>query len=337
MKTIDAFVIATCCAVSHFACSSKSDPESESSGGSTSSDGSGDESENDDDGGQGGASGSSGSSNNPGSSTDDNERLLDGGVDDNPPLVWAADGGLGEVSDEPASCDTSVITVEFSPMYSAYDGVHLFQVPATVVSIDPAAITWSLSDPEIANLAIVPNGVMLTIQKPGTATLIATAGTICGTSELTVTEFDPEQWEIGSARYNNGEILTRPVGPGGPGGPMSSGEPIEAACTSCHGESATNGTFQTVAHTPGQTGGFSDDELFAIITEAILPEGAYFDESIIQKEIWQTFHKWKMEGEQREGIISYLRSLTPTAQTGAFNFGNAMMNPGADGGFAGPP
>ena len=248
---------------------------------------------------------------------------MDGGGE--APLVWR-DGGIGEVSDEVATCDKSQITISFAPMYSAYDGVHLFQVPATVVSIDPAAITWHMSDPSIADLAIVPNGVMLTIQKPGTATLIASAGSICGTSLLTVTEFDPAQWEIGSARYNNGEILTRP-----PGGPfaMSSGEPIEAACTSCHGESATNGTFQTVAHTPAQTGGFSDDQLINIVTQAVLPEGAYFDEGIVMKQLWEMFHKWKMEGEQKQAIIVYLRSLTPTAQTGEFSFAN--LRP--DGGF----
>jgi hypothetical protein len=332
MKTIEAFVFAACCAVPQLACSSDPDPGSKDAAVSApvldaSSSGAAGEPA------QGGQSGSSGR---PGSMVEDPGDDMDAGGE--PPLVWK-DGGIGEVSDEPATCEQSVITVEFEPMYSAYDGVHLFQVPATVVSIDPEAITWSLSDPEIANLSIVPNGVMLTIQKAGTATLIATAGTICGSSELTVTEFDPEQWEIGSARYNSGEVLTRPGGgPGGPGGGlMPSGEPSEAACTSCHGESATDGLFTTVAHTPGQTGGFSDDELIGIITEADLPEGAYFDESIVQKEIWQMFHRWKMEGEQRQGIIAYLRSLTPTAQTGEFNFGNLRPDGGfPDGGFMPP-
>lgn len=327
MKTIDALVLAACCALMHSACSSDSKSDSDSKKGSK------DASVSDASSGDGGkhaTSGSSGSSGKSGSSkpgsTNNSDDDMDGGGE--PPLVWK-DGGIGDVSKKPATCDKSVITVSFAPMYSAYDGVHLFQVPATVVSIDPSAITWSLDDPDIADLAIVPNGVMLTIQKAGTATLIATAGTICGTSKLTVTKFDPDQWEIGSARYNNGEVLTRP--PGGPpgSGVMSSGEPIEAACTSCHGESATNGLFQTVAHTPAQTGGFSDDQLFNIITQAMLPDGAYFDEGIVSKQIWMSFHKWKMEGEQRQGIIAYLRSLTPSAQTGQFSFAN--LRP--DGGF----
>ena len=326
MRTIDALLLAISCAVMHSACTTESNPDAT-------------DSKRDaavaDSGASSGGSGSKPGARPPGSTMQEVD--MDGGSE--PPLVWQ-DGGIGETSDAPATCDKSQITISFAPMYSAYDGVHLFQVPATVVSIDPAAITWSLSDPEIADLAIVPNGVMITVQKPGTTTVIASAGTICGTSVLTVTEFDPTQWEIGSARYNTGEVLTRPPG-GPPGAPgvMSSGEPVEAACTSCHGESATNGLFQTVAHTPAQTGGFSDDQLFGIITEANLPEGAYFDEGIVSKEIWMSFHKWKMEGEQRQGIIAYLRSLTPSAQTGEFSFESLRPDGGfpmRDGGFAGP-
>jgi len=324
MRTIDALVLTACCALLHSACSSNSKMSPTKGLRDASVDAA-----TSDAGGGNARSGTSGSSSNPGStkpgSSVSNDHM-DGGKE--PPLVWN-DGGIGDVSKAPASCDKSVITISFAPMYSAYDGVHLFQIPATVVSIDPSVITWGLADPEIADLAIVPNGVMLTIQKPGTTTLIASAGTICGTSKLTVTEFDPTQWEIGSARYNNGEILTRP--PGGPPGAMamSSGEPIEAACTSCHGESATNGVFQTIAHTPAQTGGFSDDQLFNIITKAMLPDGAYFDEGIVSKQIWMSFHKWKMAGEQQQGIIAYLRSLTPSAQTGQFSFANLIP----DGGF----
>lgn len=242
---------------------------------------------------------------------------MDGGT----PLVWAADGGIGEVVDEAVTCENSQIELQFSPMYSAYDGVHLFQIPATINNIDPSAIVWGLSDPSIASLAIVPNGVMLTIQKPGTTTVIASAGSICGTSELTVTEFDPDQWEIGSQRYNNGlvlQMLSAEL--------VASGEASEAACTSCHGKSATNGMFQTVAHTPAQTGGFSDEELIAIVTEAKLPEDAYFDEGIIPKSIWMMFHRWKMEGAQRDAIIVYLRSITPTAQTGESPLTGGLMN-----------
>jgi hypothetical protein len=305
MKTIDALLLATCCALSHLACSSDAERDTPD-----------------------GASGDPPPPDAGGSDTQRGDSSADPGADagGDPPLVWE-DGGIGEISDEPASCETSQIKIEFEPMYSAYDGIHLFQVPATVASIDPEAITWSLSDPAIADLAIVPNGVMLTIQKAGTATLIASAGSLCGTSLLTVTEFEPELWEIGAARYNAGMVLNR--------GLRATGEPIEAACTSCHGESATDGLYRTVAHTPAQTAGFSDEELIKIITEATLPEGAYFDESILKKEMWQQFHKWKMQDDQRQAIVVYLRSLTPSAQTGD-SAGGGMMSAPPDGGMVPP-
>jgi len=320
MAKILAVLLGSCCVLWQLACSSDSrDRSGESS----------DDAGRHNSGGSGGAGGSGGSGGSD-MGVDEMNQVDEAGATrdagDDPPLVWM-DGGIGEVSDEPATCDTSQITIEFEPMYSAYDGVHLFQVPATVASIDPAAITWSLSDPSIADMAIVPNGVMLTIQKAGSATLIASAGSLCGTSLLTVTEFEPELWEVGSARYNSGMVLNR--------GLMVTGDPIEAACTSCHGESATSGLFRTVAHTPAQTGGFSDEELIKIVTEAILPEGAYFDESIVKKEMWQQFHKWRMEDDQRDAIIVYLRSLTPTAQTGE-SASNGMMSAPPDGGMAPP-
>ena len=39
-------------------------------------------------------------------------------------------------------------------MYSAYDGVHMFQLPAVVNGIDPTQveIDWSASDPSIVAL-----------------------------------------------------------------------------------------------------------------------------------------------------------------------------------------
>ena len=55
----------------------------------------------------------------------------------------------------------------------------------------------------------------------------------------------------------------------------------EAACTNCHGDTATIGRFKTVSHTPAQTGGFSDDDLVKIVNNATVPVGGYFDESIV--------------------------------------------------------
>ena len=80
------------------------------------------------------------------------------------------------VSATAGSCARSQIEILFNPMYSAFDGVHSFQLPAVVNGIDPAAITWSISDPSIAALQPSSEGVMITTQKAGSATIIASAG-----------------------------------------------------------------------------------------------------------------------------------------------------------------
>jgi hypothetical protein len=231
-----------------------------------------------------------------------------------------------------ASCAKNQIEILFSPMYSAFDGVHRFQVPATVNSIDPAAITWSISDSSLASLQTNADGVMITVQKAGTANIIATAGTLCGSAPLTVTASTPDHWMVGSARYTTGDVLT--VGMGGLGGPGGGGPDAgtrEAACTSCHGDTATAGPFKTVSHTPMQTAGFSDDQLIQIFTMGVLPEGAYFDDTIVPRQQWSQFHRWTMTAEQSTAMVTYLRSLTPESQKGTRgDFGGRVMR--GDGG-----
>jgi hypothetical protein len=245
-------------------------------------------------------------------------------------------GPAAGVSATPGTCERSQIDILFAPMYSAFDGVHTYQVPAVVDGIDPSAITWSISDSSIAVLQPGGEGVMITVQKAGTATIVASAGSICGTSLLTVTPADPDDWMVGSARYNDGVVLGPGRGPGGgPGGGGGRGDagPLEAACTSCHGDTATNGPFRTVSHTPQQTGGFSDAELIKIFTEGVLPPNAYFDETIVPRQQWSFFHRWGMTPEQAKGMVVYLRSLVPQSQKGMRgDFGGRRGDGGAGGG-----
>jgi hypothetical protein len=243
------------------------------------------------------------------------------------------------------SCAKSQIEILFSPMFSAFDGVHRFQVPATVNGIDPAAITWSLSDPSIGSLQTNEDGVMITVQKAGTANLIASAGSLCGSAPLTVSAATADHWMVGSARYTSGQVLTvgmggggvRPPGQGGGGDGGAGGMGMatrDVACTSCHGDTATAGPFKTVSHTPMQTAGFSDDQLIKIFTMGQLPEGAYFDDTIVPRQQWSNFHRWTMTPEQATAMVVYLRSLTPESQKGSrADFGGRQMRP--DGGFGG--
>jgi hypothetical protein len=245
-------------------------------------------------------------------------------------------GNVGTVT----GCAKSQISIVFSPMYSAFDGVHHFQIPAVVDGIDSSAITWSASDPSM--VAIAPDsstgGAMITMQKAGQVSIIASAGTLCGSAQLTITSATADDWEAGSARYNDGVVINRiPRGGGGGGGnpdaaaAVDAASPREAACTNCHGDTATNLAFKTVQHTPQQTGGFSDDELKNIFMNGMVPMGGYFDPMIVPYSAWQAFHRWQMTDDQARGIIVYLRSLPPAKQTGSSDFGGRFGDGGVSG------
>jgi hypothetical protein len=225
-------------------------------------------------------------------------------------------GGSTGTPPAKGACDKPEIDILFAPMYSAYDGVHMFKVPAVVDGIDASAITWSASDPSLVDMTkdASSGGVMITTRKAGTTQIIASAGGLCGVSTLTITQAAASDWENGNARYNSGIVLVNGQPPRGTGDAGTAAR--EAACTNCHGDTATMAAFKTVSHTPTQTGGFSDDELIQIFNNGTVPVGGYFDESIVSYNQWRNFHKWNMTPEQAKGMIVYLRSLTPQSQMG---------------------
>ena len=213
-------------------------------------------------------------------------------------------------------CGKNELQIFFSPMYTGYDGVHQFQIPAVVGNVDPATISWSMSDPAMLDLQndAAVGGTMISARKPGAATVVATGGGKCGTSELVITESTPADWMVGSMRYNNGIKL---VGDVGRGRAPDAGPPMtDVACTNCHGPTAM-GPYRTVSHSPEQTGGFSDEELVNIFTKGMVPIGGYFDSSFVSYNRWQQFHRWDMSPQEAKGVVVYLRSLTPQTQTGA--------------------
>jgi hypothetical protein len=241
--------------------------------------------------------------------------------------------------------------------------------PATWSLSDPTQANLQLQSFQ-SGADLVP-GVLITVAGPGNAagqvTVIATeSGGACGTSVLSVTQNTVSDWMVGSARYNNGTTLTPYVPDGGfpeggfpeggfvfdgsfpEGGfafdgsflpPADAGSIAEVdggtACTNCHGPTATNGPFKTVSHTPEQTGGFSDTDLANIILNGQVPDGGYFDPTVLvancdggptctaqARNIWHYFHRWSdITPEELPGVICYLRSLTPESQTGMSNFG----------------
>ena len=116
--------------------------------------------------------------------------------------------------------------------------------------------------------------------------------------------------------------------------------------------------FNDVAHTPEQTGGFSDEVLLGIVQGGNVPgwsgdpdaatlpglspgqtsaDAGYFDPTIISFAEWHRFHQWNLTSTEQTGIITYLRSLAPAAQSGTANFGGfGGGHPPPDGGYKFP-
>src|SRR5438270_1385482 len=103
----------------------------------------------------------------------------------------------------------STLNIAFSPMYSGYDGVHTYQVPATINNT-AGPVTWSASDKSMVDLVPDPNGidVMITTKKVGKVTIQAVIGDAIGKSTLTIESFTPAQWAAGMTRYTTGPVIT---------------------------------------------------------------------------------------------------------------------------------
>lgn len=225
-------------------------------------------------------------------------------------------------------CTDAGLAIAFNPMYSAFidDGMHTFQIPAIVVGSNQS-VTWIADGTMVGMQADMerPNEVLITMLRAGNTTIaVQSMDGKCGSATLTISSATESDWQIGNARYNDGNSLRLQGGAtGGTGSPLElmadGGGP---ACTNCHGETATNGPFTDVSHTPEQTGGFSDDEILNIVLHGTFPEGGYFDPTIAPYAAWQNFHRWAdIQPDQQRGIITYLRSLTPAPQKGQVNFG----------------
>lgn len=266
----------------------------------------------------------------------------------------SADGGT-DAGAAPDCSGGNQLELAFSPMYSAFDGTHTFQIPVIVNGFSASSVKWSASDPTAVTLTPDVNvgGAMITVRSAPTTpvTITANVGNLCGTSVLTIDSNTADDWTAGEQRYNNGVDLRADAGRrfGGCDG----GACADVACTNCHGPTAA-GPFSDVAHTPEQTGGFSDSDLEAIITRGEVPgwlctgtgfnatvttspDAGYYDSTIINYCRWQSFHAWAMTSSELSGIICYLRSLTPAPQQGSSNFGgrgprDGGMGPPRDGG-----
>ncbi len=273
-----------------------------------------------------------------------------------------------------AAANANALTIAFAPMYSAVipgSTAQTFAVPAIVSGVSSGSITWSAScgsapcgcatgsctASDAVELAADEStgGILITMNPSysgwGAAgsitavTMMANAGgVLCGSSTLNVTVSTEANWQAGSARYNDMIALASMMG----APPPTPDGGFRYACTDCHtpkvpGVDAGFSPFNDVAHTPEQTGGFSDSDLLDIVQEGVVPgysdagaagaNAGYFDPSILPYEAWHRIHHWNLEGAEVAGIVTYLRSLTPAAQDGTSNFGGYGGGPPPDGGY----
>ncbi|MCU1283522.1 MAG: hypothetical protein JWM53_7068 [bacterium] len=224
-------------------------------------------------------------------------------------LVALALGILGCKSDPQYA---STLNIAFSPMYSGYDGVHTYQIPATINNTD-GPVTWTASDKSMVDLAPDANGidVMITTKKAGKVTIQAVAGDAMGKSQLTIEAFTADQWAAGQNRYTTGTIVSLNQAVHGMGSK-------DAQCAGCHGNTATS---TAIEHTPEQTGGYTDDQITNIFLNGVLPVQDQSNSLFVSPMFFKSFHTWTVTSpDEQAGLIAYLRSLKPQAQ-GSLDFG----------------
>lgn len=216
----------------------------------------------------------------------------------------------------PATGGNGGLTIAFNPMYSAFEETHTYQVPAVVDGL-PAGVEWSANPADAVSIQKSAEGAALfTMLKSGEVTITAkTPDGKSGTAKLTISPATPQEWELGSKRYNSMQGAIRRTD----AGMFGFGLDPNASCTNCHGE----GSPLMVEHTPQQTAGYSAEELIKVFTEAQKPEGVG-QRTDIPEQAWKAFHKWQMSEEEQRAIIVYLRSLTPKPTNSDIDFGRAI-------------
>ena len=246
------------------------------------------------------------------------------------PQAMAGSGGTGTAGSAPnvpdpeiidmldPSVDWTALTIVYPTMYSAYDGVHTFQVPARVDGATVELSDWTALPASAVTFDPDPEGggVMITIVEPvEEITIAAASGPIGGTAPLHVTIATPDDWERGNARYNNGVDYNLPmlnfadlINPDW----MPPEPPDDLACNNCH---TTGAKYFEIQHTPTQAARLSNDDLIQILTTGTKPAGVEFRVlPEMFQHLYEGFHTWTASEEDMLGLIVYMRSLTPAGQ-----------------------
>lgn len=205
------------------------------------------------------------------------EPVADASFDTRP----TADSGLGILAFRPHEA------------FSGYDGTHTFVVPLAVYdSGDDLVVT--AADPSAAEIApkklatktredgTTDSGkyFFVTVKRAGSFDVVASSGGKTVRSTIDVASYAPTRWAAGEARYKNG----------------GSGNP---PCADCH----VNG--QSIDHSPAALATATDEEIAVVITTGISTGGFPI---LING---QPGHTWTVTDAERDGLVTYLRSLAP--------------------------
>ena len=230
---------------------------------------------------------------------------------------------------------SGTLQLTYSPMYSAYVEGHEAQVPVLLkdTSLRGKGAHFTSSDPTIAVVADSADGATVTVKKDGVVTIKASLNGDTGSAKLTITKFTEEQWKTGQARYSKSDLAL--ISPDG--GTISAltlaspnGRNANGACNTCHTAQAKT---LKIENGPVQIAGYSDDELITIFTMGKKPESAVM-KSQIPLFVWGMFHTWEVTDAEKQGLIAYLRTQTPTANPAMIDYGvkpcpgsSAMLGP----------
>ncbi len=223
------------------------------------------------------------------------------------------------------------LVLTFTPMYSAYDGQHVFKVPVRVERAS-GSLTVTTTPSGLVDSVATSYGLMLTVRQAGRVTVqVSDEAGNTASAPLSITH-------AGSSDYARGESLYRASlnpGPALDGGVSSNAR----SCASCHVAGSSTGSggveYFDVEPTPQQLAGHSDEDLAALLTQARKPPGAPFRvvsaggliPDSIAAQTFVRFHAWAFDESARRGLVTYLRGLEPRAQGGAVDFGGFLRTP----------
>jgi hypothetical protein len=213
--------------------------------------------------------------------------------------TFERDGSLYDSAPDPNS---GLGQLRFMPsaVFSGVDGEHTFKAPIAVYDAstdlevtadDPAAVTLTATALEKpTNNGVLDSGqyFLITTKKTGRITLTASSKGKTASAVVEITQYDPQRWAAGEKRYT------------------SAGTNADPPCTRCH----TGGS--AIDHSPAAMASIKDQEIALIIMNGIKPgpapiEGVNCPECSAEG----GQHRWALTDTEKNGLITYLRSLEP--------------------------